>query len=885
MKPARGATLRLAWRLIRRAPARSALIATLVAVPVAAGAFAVVTIRTAQLSADEAADRTLGRADAIAVVTTVTSLEPATAVVGRAAAQGGTRYVYDDTARAHSQPQTDIRWVAQLPAGSRIVPNKWIRPLRVSTGGLSAQVEAVALDLGDPVTEGIYDVRRGRASVSATGVAVTEALAERLGVDVGDRLQPTGLPVLTVRAVVRDPGSRSSEQLVGSAAAFGGLDTFTDLGANLGGWLIDTPGPAPDLHAALAAEGVVYATRNAWQHPPAGFMLARSVDTQVLLVLATVAGFALLEVVLLAGAAFAVGARRQSRELGLLAATGGDADDVRRVVVGQGVLLGTVGSMAGIVVGVVAVALARDRLESIADRTFGGLDPRAGDLLAVALIGLVAGFVAALAPARGTARRSVLDMLANRFLGDDDVAPNPRWANVALVAGPVLAVVGALAWHATTGTVSRSLVEVESLGDLPPALARAVRDDGWAAVIWLGAAVTLAGLVRSCPTLLGRLGRTATLLPLSPRLALRDAARHRHRTAPAVAAVMTVLAGAVLVLFVVSSADVKERRSYTPVVPVGTLNITTSGDPSVSADEAARLVATATGGGFAMTVPAAQRARSRSALLAAIGHCAADSVTPTCTTDHVGVVDQAALDVLTGGPVLEARRALASGAAVVLGSRFGTKPPVVVAAGNDHVRLAGVGLGADSPSYAGVPSALISAQTAAAHGWQVGQAQGGVIFVPRHVPDEAAVDALRDRLGDNVGVYVERGYEGHYSIVLIAMLAGAGLATLAGTSVAVALAMAESRADMATLAAVGASPRRRRLHAMAQAATVGALGAVLGLGLGTLIALATLGGARFYPTSTPYRWLALVVLTAPALGVLVAGVFTRSKVTMTRRLT
>ena len=50
-------SLRLAFRLVRRSPARSILIATLVAIPVLAGTFALVTISTARLSPGEAANR------------------------------------------------------------------------------------------------------------------------------------------------------------------------------------------------------------------------------------------------------------------------------------------------------------------------------------------------------------------------------------------------------------------------------------------------------------------------------------------------------------------------------------------------------------------------------------------------------------------------------------------------------------------------------------------------------------------------------------------------------------------------------------------------------------------------------------------------------------
>jgi putative ABC transport system permease protein len=188
----------------------------------------------------------------------------------------------------------------------------------------------------------------------------------------------------------------------------------------------------------------------------------------------------------------------------------------------------------------------------------------------------------------------------------------------------------------------------------------------------------------------------------------------------------------------------------------------------------------------------------------------------------------------------------------------------------------------DLPSYGLLPQIYVSPATAAAHGWRT---NGIVALVkPAQLPSTDQLDRVQRALGNDVFVNAERGYQSRYSVVLIAMLGAAAIATLAGTSIAVALAMAESRADMATLAAVGASPVRRRMHAMGQAATVASLGTGLGVALGALVGVTTLAGSALYPTSTPYRWLIAVALVAPALAVLVAGVFTRSRVTLTRRL-
>lgn len=67
-----------------------------------------------------------------------------------------------------------------------------------------------------------------------------------------------------------------------------------------------------------------------------------------------VIGLAIAEVTLLAGAAFAVGIRRQSRTLGLYAATGLHRRQVRAVVLAQGVVLGGLGGVVGVGLGVLA---------------------------------------------------------------------------------------------------------------------------------------------------------------------------------------------------------------------------------------------------------------------------------------------------------------------------------------------------------------------------------------------------------------------------------------------------------------------------------------------------------------------------------------------------
>ncbi|GAB3955962.1 hypothetical protein GCM10027614_66790 [Micromonospora vulcania] len=132
------------------------------------------------------------------------------------------------------------------------------------------------------------------------------------------------------------------------------------------------------------------------------------------------------------------------------------------------------------------------------------------------------------------------------------------------------------------------------------------------------------------------------------------------------------------------------------------------------------------------------------------------------------------------------------------------------------------------------------------------------------------------------------------SPLLLVLAAAAGLITVGAAGIATALAAAEGRAELATLAAVGAAPAVRRLLAICQAGVIAGLGSVLGIvaGLGTA-AIVLFSVNRQHATSWPMREPYPFLVPWPALGVLVlvplvamlgAGLFTRARLPIERRL-
>lgn len=882
--------LRLARRTVRRSRARSALVAVLVALPVLAGAFVAIVARTAQLSPAEQADRELGRrADALVVVTSSPVLDRSSYL-----SPGGGGSTGDGSPTPRDPAGVDV--TALLPAGSRAVPAARERGGQASANGRAVDVSLVDLDLADPLTGGIWQLRAGRVARGPGEVAVTPRLAGRLRVGVGERVGVAGVGTRRVVGVVRDPGSLGRMSVVGPPGWDGspGAEAraaYDGLGLR---YLVDLPGPdSAALHARLRASGVLLLSRADYTRPHdvapsyggSGFAAVAAV--------AAIAGFGLLEIVLLAGTAFAVGARRQIRDLGLLGATGATPRDVRRVMLAQGLWLGSLGAVGAVTLAVLAVVAARPGLERLNGALFGSLDVRPLEVGPIAALGVLSGLAAALVPARAVARLPVTAALNGRFPVSARDARPPRWALATVAAGVAVSALDAWRWQAARRGFQRASEGVVSYGAVPSP----PPDLLYVAGLLLGAALLMAGLTGSTAAVVTRLGRLAGRLPLSARLALRDAGRHRHRTAPAVAAVMAALAGTVGALFVVSATDLRDRARYQPSAPAGAVLVALN-DPAVPRAGAvlrrvraklppARTVAVR----FADQPPPAGRSGAGTppgmpapppepvfAVVPDGVECGAG-----CGSGTVGVGGAALVRVVTGRDDPRVPAALAAGKAVV------TQPALV---SRGRVRLLGGGgeptpttlpaVVVPGPGYGDLPAVVVSPATARTQGWRVQPARTYLLLPARPVSPDAEAAAY-GAVRRDAYVQVERGYRSGYALGFLALIGASGLVTLLGTSIAVALSLAESRADMATLAAVGAPAYRRRLFAMAQAAAIGWTGALLGLALGTVTAVALLVGDVSLPMSVPGRWLALLVVAVPALGVAVAGLFTRSRLPLVRR--
>jgi putative ABC transport system permease protein len=654
-------------------------------------------------------------------------------------------------------------------------------------------------------------------------------------------------------------------------------------------YLVDLP-PGADAQAlwpALAEHGVALTPRAVWLHPDEyGPGEGATVDSlRAAALVALIVGLGLLEIVLLAGTAFAVGARRQTRELGLVAAAGGSARHVRRIVLAQGLVLGGLGAVTGVAVGAGLAVAARpfwERLEhsEFVVWTFG---PR--EIAGAALVGLLSGVAAAIIPAIGAGRMRPVDALAERFRTTS--AARRR----GLTAGVVLLVAGVACGIAGDRLIADDFaVYARDLATPGAAYLNVPSPTGPIALIVGGATLLVGALVIVAPQAIGHLAAAGARLPLSLRLAVRDAARHRHRTGPATTAIAVAVAGSVVLAFLLAGQYRADELRYTPSLPPQVIAIDLDGDDVATAREAA--------GRAAAELPAG-RADALRVPLGALPEGASDAgdrpelfpEPPPGAEDvavgGIAIAGAPTLDATVAGRPLDAaaRRALADGKTLVFDRRL-VWSDGTLAIGDDQpdpVRVPAHVVERDV-AYVELPSALMPAAVAREHGWDVRASRMFVHYAASATPDR--VDAARgaaEQLG--VSTFVEEGPDTLPDAALLGVAAIAAFVTLVGVAISVALSAAEGRADLATLAAVGAPPGRRRALAAGQAFVIAGLGCAVGIAFGAFVAFTartTTGSPDFV---VPWEHLAVTGIAVPLVAVLVAAVFTPSRLPLVRRAT
>ncbi|WP_327368452.1 ABC transporter permease [Streptomyces sp. NBC_01217] len=935
------ASLRIARRDAMRAKGRSALVVAMIAVPVLGVTAVDVTYRSVTPTTAEALTSEMGSADALFSDQAMGPIEQS---------PNGEGYMGpDDGPPVESPAPVDVR--TTLPKGSRAISIQSV-PASVTTRYGVTDTDIFEIRTSDRMTRGKIDLVRGAHPHGKGEMAATEPFLKATGLDIGSTttVRNSGR-MYTITGVVELPGELKTQALYadpGAVIAPWKAESDHDkkvLPPNAGStnWLVKGPEGVgvtwPHIMAANKS-GVLVKSRQVVLDPPPdsevplaarspGISEVRSEEVSTAFV--TVIAMAVLEIVLLAGPAFAVGARRSRRQLGLLGTCGGDRRHVRAVVLGGGLVLGGIGAVTGVGVGLGLTAVFRPVIENWAGHRFGSLAMPPLELLLIAVIGLITGLLAAFAPAIVASRQSVLESLTGRRGVRRSSRVLPVLGACVLASGTAIAVYGGSSGNST--------------------------------LVAGGSIIAELGLLACIPVIVGFLGRLGRRLPLSPRMALRDAARNRGRTAPAVAAVMAAVAGSVAIATYMSSRSAEDEYNHVPFITEGTVILA-----SVDEEAAEQLprVRTAveqdmavTGGhadfrrvwagsdcnryeenhcgslelvrpaGKAHTCPlTGEGAKDLAARLSADEHKKLMR-SPACLTDlmasgvfnteenSIVVADADLLDTYVKLHDPAAAKALAAGTPVLLNPVYAENGEVTVKAvhryseedkkygkqhpGEARTTVDKLKVYVAPAKYAATPGIRMILPERTAERLGLHTRASGSAYAVTHVPTEAEnqrVSGAIAQAGGGVYVQSDQGSSGEQDTILLILTLFAGMVTLGAAAITTGLAKADAEADLNTLSAVGAPPGVRRKLSGFQCLVVALTGVVLGTLAGLVPAVAlrlidlreALKLMRLDPTHSaytpivlPWATIGLLVVCIPLLAGLLAAALTRSRLALARR--
>jgi putative ABC transport system permease protein len=844
--------LRLARRDLARHRGRTAIVLVMLTLPVLVVTAGAVLYASADISSTERLDRELGpEAQAALAPTSMGPLrQAADPDDGWSSGSGGgmgDAFAMVDDPSADPSAWTDVlgdRPVVELREGSA----------EVEVGGGRLYAPALEVDLTSPLGSGLVELADGRLPATTGEVAVSAALARR-GADVGDEVEIGG----AARTVVGIAESRTDQGpfVTGPLGALGLDDTQVASARYLVG---GAPVTWDDVEA-LNADGVLVLSRAVVEDPPAEAEAIEAevgysvVDDGVVVSGALIVVMVLLEVVLLAGPAFAVGARRQARTVALLVTGGATPAQVRTLVLASGVVLGVGAAVVGVLGGIAVAAVVPWGLEQAAaqwpwvDRQVSGgrlgpFDVPWGAVLAVAAFGVVSALLAAVVPAWLASRTDVVAVLAGRR-GDD------RPGHRSPVVGAVLVALGVAA--AVGGAVDRD----ERL-------------------VAFGAVPLVIGTVLLVAPLLALLGRSAARLPLALRFAVRDSARHRSRTVPAIAAVAATVAGAVALGIGGASDAEQEARAYSPELPVGQAVVRSATGVPLDDDLAAVEAVVPAGAvpvtGLGYRSDDEMQIDWSATILGDDEGWSYGSWTTSYGSQVLVADDLGAADLDAGIAPADrqvARDALAAGRALVVvmdPAGAGEERQVLLTATrwryqqgtaedeNDELVAAEVPatlVRSERPTarFAAVLPTALAAEVTAGAPAEVQPATTALLLPDGPGPEGA--QELREQVeeaGRGLTLYEETGYESPAETVWV--LVGLGtvalLLVLVGSLTATTLAINDAAGDLATLGAVGAPPGVRRRIAASYALVITGIGA----GLGLLVGLVP-GIAVAFPLTAP----------------------------------
>lgn len=830
------AAARIAWRQARRAKGRSAIILSLVAIPIAALAAGGFVINSAIASPEDRANRDMGSADL--------------------------------SINYYSSDLKVEEIVKVLPPGSHVTYIRAVNFTRMIDGGpYGLNVTETSIPADRPPYRAQYVAVKGRMPHAAGEAVIQPRLAGIMKVAIGDELRVDEFD-LTLRivgmAVMREdvrnlvilagPGTLDAAA-ARTEAKSPQLRTNSDVFPL--GWLIDLPeGVDPSRFAPV--DGPIREPENPGRF---GFTSRENVIAQYRGEKTTLTGAAfggtvgaLFGTGLIAAAAFGVGARRQLRTLGLVGATGGEPRHARAIVLWGGTVLGAVGSALGVVLAIAMAFAVTPHIDPLVGRIVGPVQLPWLTIVGAIVLGTIAATVAALGPARQAARLATVDALAGR-------TPKPKPA----------------------GRLARRGFAIAAVGAVPVALGATWAKDE---ILAVGFVIMLVGFLLAIPLTVTAVGRLPARMPASLRLAARQTARYGRRTGAAVAAATIALTAPVAIAAYTMSVEAGSDQQ----ISLRNDQLLLSGANDKAPEMHAEVMAAARD-----AIPGSVVAPIRHAVASSKRPDAAtDEVVPW--TAYGGEVEVSpgqvepeygiltigdasmlrALDATDGIAALEAGKVVAVRARIERDSVriLSSEAPTT----NGGISVPAVAVGRPTQTYESeIPRYYISARAAARYGLRARLAEHALLRAP-HALSREEIERVRRAISGYEGAYAlsKQNYMFHATPARLLVTGAATILALIIVAVTVSLVAAESRREHAVVVAIGAGPGMRRRTVAASALFVTALAGVLAVPAGFLpVAITAVARKQNLPIVVPWTVIGIVAVAAPLVAGAIAGAVSR----------
>jgi putative ABC transport system permease protein len=402
---------------------------------------------------------------------------------------------------------------AAVNAQIKNLENRWgrvdvIENESVQVPGTLNTFELRAQDPHGPYGGPLLSLISGQYPATASEIAVTSGVAADFHLTAGSDWTVAG-KTWKVTGIVQNPQSLLDEFALVIPGQVANPDNVTVL--------FDAPGAsASSLSTTTMSVTTAQTVANTNEVNPETISIAAAVLGMLLIALVGVGGFTVL-------------AQRRLRAIGMLAAQGATQRHIRLVVRANGAATGIVGAILGVVLGFLAWLAYRPQAENSAHHVMGVFQLPWTVIGISMVLAIIATYFAASRPARTIAKVPVVAALAGR-------PPAPKKTRHLAIPIGLCFLVGAFLLLGAAGATSGS-----GGGENNRTLELAV-----------GFITLTVAIVLLAPALLSVVAAAGRRSPVAIRLALRDLARYRARSGPALAAIS--LSTLIAVIICVASA-------------------------------------------------------------------------------------------------------------------------------------------------------------------------------------------------------------------------------------------------------------------------------------------------------------------------------------------